>query len=84
MICVVSAEITHEYQVQLKFNDGFEGVLDFKQILTKDSRDKVKELLNLEIFNRLKIELDTVCWENGVDFAPDYLYEKIKKRRHVA
>jgi hypothetical protein len=21
---------------------------------------------------------DTLCWDNGVDFAPEYLYEKIK------
>jgi len=83
MVWVVSAEIKDEYQVLLKYNDGFEGILDFKQILTKDSRNKVKKLLNKEIFARLKVELDTVCRENGVDFAPEYLYEKVKKR-HVA
>jgi hypothetical protein len=21
--------------------------------------------------------MDTLCWDNGVDFAPEYLYERI-------
>jgi len=81
---VILAEIQKEYQVLIQFNDGLEGILDFKQILDNDSRDKVRELLNKELFARLRVELDTVCWDNGVDFAPDYLYEKVKKRQHVA
>lgn len=84
MVYVIRAEIKEEYQVLLQFNDGLEGVLDFKPILANDSREKVRELLNKELFGRMKVELDTVCWDNGVDFAPDYLYEKVKKRKHVA
>jgi len=84
VIWVTSAVSADEYKILLRFNDGFEGVLDFKPLLIEDVRAVVKQLMDLELFKRFKVEMDTVCWDNGVDFAPDYLYEKIKQKKHVA
>ena len=42
-----------------------------------------KDLLDLNIFNTVKVRLDTLCWDNGVDFAPEYLYEKIREGKRV-
>jgi hypothetical protein len=36
-----------------------------------------KDLLDINNFKTVKVGLDTLCWDNGVDFAPEYLYEKI-------
>jgi hypothetical protein len=41
-------------------------------------------VVNLELFNTVKLGLDTLCWDNGVDFAPEYLYEQIKAEKKVA
>jgi hypothetical protein len=78
MIWVTNVAVIEAYRVRIEFSDGLSGVVDFRNILTKDKRAVVRELLNLNKFNSCKVEYDTLCWENGVDFAPEYLYEKIK------
>ena len=77
MIWVVRAELKENYKVYLEFNDGVSGIIDFKEKLNSDHRQIIKDLLDLNKFNTVKVYMDTLCWENGVDFAPEYLYEKI-------
>jgi hypothetical protein len=84
MVWVVKSELKSGYKVFIEFNDGVKGVLDFYEKLRNDHRQIVRELLDLEVFKTVKTELDTVCWDNGVDFAPEYLYEQIKMQQKVA
>ncbi|MDR2543662.1 MAG: DUF2442 domain-containing protein [Treponema sp.] len=77
MIWVVKAELKDLYNVFVEFNDGMSGIIDFKEKLEKDHRQIIKELLDINKFKTVKVNLDTLCWDNGVDFAPEYLYEKI-------
>jgi hypothetical protein len=62
----------------MEFNDGVSGIIDFKEKLNNDHRQIVRDLLDMNKFKTVKVGLDTLCWDNGVDFAPEYLYEKIK------
>ena len=55
-----------------------------KEKLVNDHRQIIKDLLDLNIFRTVKVRMDTLCWDNGVDFAPEYLYEKIKEEKRVA
>jgi len=85
MVWVIDAKkASGTYQIQLEFNDGLKGVVDFKNILENDHRAIIRELLNVEIFNSFIVDNDTLCWKNGVDFAPEFLYEKISKYKQVA
>jgi hypothetical protein len=81
---VVKAELRENYTIYLEFNDGLKGVIDFKNKLTTDHRAIIKELLDTDEFKAIKLERHTLCWDNGVDFAPEYLYEQIKTERKVA
>jgi hypothetical protein len=83
MVWVVNAEILEEYKIEVKFNDGTEGIIDFQNIIEDDNREIIRELLNKNKFQTVKVEYDTLVWENGVDFAPEYLYEKIKTKEHI-
>ena len=86
LIWVIKAELLGEYKVYLEFNDGSKGVVDFWNKISTDHRDIIRELQDKDKFNKIKIERHTLCWENGVDFAPEYLYEQIEhnKDRKVA
>jgi hypothetical protein len=84
MIWVVSSELKEDYKVYIEFNDGTVGIIDFYDKIKNDHRQIVRELLDLENFRTVKTEFDTICWDNGVDFAPEYLYEQVKNHRKVA
>ena len=84
MVWVVKVEQKENYKLYIEFNDGTAGVIDFYDKLQSDHRQIIRELLDLEKFKKVKADLDTVCWDNGVDFAPEYLYEQIKLQQKVA
>ena len=84
MVWVIKAELRGDYKIYIEFNDGLKGVIDFKNKLMTDHREIIRELLDTDKFNAIKIERDTLCWENGVDFAPEYLYEQVAVQKKVA
>jgi len=84
MVWVVKSELKGDYRVFIEFNNGVSGVIDFHNKLLNDHRQVVRELLDLEIFKTVKTGLDTICWDNGVDFAPEYLYEQLIMQQKAA
>ncbi|MEA3374304.1 MAG: DUF2442 domain-containing protein [Campylobacterota bacterium] len=72
-IYVTEAKYLKDYEVELKFNDGKEGVVDLKDELygTVFEPLKDKKLFASVKFNE---DLDTISWENGADLAPEFLY----------
>ena len=81
MVWVINAKLKGGYKVFIQFNDGQSGVVDFKSILENDHRQIIRSLLDKKLFQTIRVdkELDTICWDNDVDFAPEYLYEKIRR-----
>ena len=84
MVWVVKSEIREDYKVFIEFNDGTSGTIDFYKKLQNDHRQIVRELLDMKKFITVRTELDTLCWENGVDFAPEFLYEQVKIQKEAA
>jgi Mg/Co/Ni transporter MgtE len=84
MVRVIKAELKNDYEVYIEFNDGTKGTINFKKILENDHREIIRELLNKDLFKTVKVDLNTLCWDNEVDFAPDYLYEQIKTKENAA
>ena len=81
---VIKAELRGDYRIYIEFNDGHSGIIDFKDKITTDHRGIIRELIDKNKFNKIKVERHTLCWENGVDFAPEYLYDQIKMRQKIA
>jgi hypothetical protein len=73
-----------EFTTLKEFNDGLSGIIDFEDKITTDHREIIRELVDKNRFNKIKVERHTLCWENGVDFAPEYLYDQIKIRQEIA
>ncbi len=78
-IWITSVQYLKDYELRLYFNDGSSGVIDLKDYLNKPIFEPLKDV---EYFKRFKLGSWTIAWDNGADFAPEFLYEQSKK--HVA
>ena len=78
MVWVIEAKYLKEYQVWLKFNNGQEGVVDLKETIFQDHRAIFQALKDPTYFRGFTLDADTLVWDNGLDLAPEFLYEHMK------
>ena len=69
---ITKAEYLDGYKVKLHFNNGECRIADLRTSLNGEVFAPLK---NIEYFKRFTIKFNTIEWENGADFAPEYLYE---------
>ncbi len=69
---VIKAEYIEGYRLLLLFNNGERKIVDLSNSL---KGTVYSPLRNVDYFKRFTIKFNTVEWENGADFAPEYLYE---------
>jgi hypothetical protein len=74
---VIDARHAGAYRVWLRFDDGLSGEIDLEDELWGPVFEPLKDVAE---FGRLRAdpELETVVWPNGADFAPEFLYERLK------
>jgi hypothetical protein len=70
LLHVKDAEHIENYRVRLEFHDGTYGIVDLSDSLDGPVFEPLK---NLDYFKRFRSEGHTLAWENGADFAPEYL-----------
>lgn len=69
---VTKAEYVKDYTVRLWFNNGAVRTVDLYPLLNGEIFEPLKDI---EMFKRFSIKFNTIEWENGADFAPEYLLE---------
>lgn len=69
---VSHAEYLDGYRLKLTFNNGQVRFVDLQSSLNGVIFEPLKQL---DFFKRFSIKFNTIEWENGADFAPEYLYE---------
>ena len=69
---VVKAKYMEGYKILLGFNNGIYKEVDLKDELLGEIFEPLK---NVEFFKSFKISFNTIEWENGADFAPEFLFE---------
>ena len=67
---VLEAKYLRDYIIQVKFNTGEVKTVDLKESLIGPVFEPLK---NIEFFKHFTIHYNTLEWENGADFAPEYL-----------
>jgi len=77
MIYLIEAQYINDYKIKLCFNDGKMGVIDLGDVMRNDHRMIFRELKDLKLFKDFRIEHDTLVWKNGLDLAPEFLWERI-------
>lgn len=70
---VTDAKYIKDYTIWVKFNDGTSGNVDLSSELDVGV---FKPLQDIDYFKNFKIRGHTLSWDNGADFAPEYLHEK--------
>lgn len=80
MIWVTDAKALPDYRLRICFSDGVEGEVNLKAFIEASPRPIVKALRDHSVFSAIRVELDTVVWENGFDLAPEFLRARAKRR----
>ena len=77
LVHVTDARYVSDYTLWLRFDDGTEGEVD----LSGELQGTVFEpLRDPRFFRSFQVALDTVTWPNGADFAPEFLYQRLRVR----
>ncbi len=71
LIKVIDAKYIEGYKINFKFNDGKTKTIDFTNQLWGEIFIPLK---NINYFKKFKLNPFTIEWENGADFAPEFLY----------
>lgn len=74
---LVDAKYIKDFTIWVRFHDGVDGEVDLEDELFGEIFVPLKDI---EYFRQFTVnsELHTITWPNGADFAPEFLYEKIK------
>ena len=83
MIHVVSAEYAGDYKIKVTFNDSTSGIADFKHTVSTDHRPIIRELIDLNKFRDFTVDVFTIIWSNGVDFAPEFIKSLVRNRKNA-
>jgi Protein of unknown function (DUF2442) len=75
---VVRAEYADEYRIQVAFNDGLSGTVDFRSWLSGPVFEPLKDVT---YFRRFFLDGGTIVWPNGADVAPETLYDAVRGTR---
>lgn len=66
------AEYLGDYRIRLWFNNDEVRVVDLADSLHGEA---FLPLHDKDYFKQFSIRFNTIEWENGADFAPEYLYK---------
>jgi hypothetical protein len=75
-IDIKSARYISEYRIELTFENGRSGVVDFMKFIDKGGI--FSRLANLDFFKRFQVnqELGVITWDDEIDVAPEVLYSE--------
>lgn len=74
---VSEATYVKDFIIRVRFADGVEGEVNLEEELEGEIFQPLKDV---EYFKKFTVhpELHTLTWPNGADFAPEFLYDKVK------
>jgi len=76
---VLEAEYLRDYIIKVKFNTGEVKFVDLKESLNGPIFEPLKDI---DFFRQFTIHFNTLEWENGADFAPEYLFRIGEKKQN--
>jgi hypothetical protein len=83
MVWIRKAEYIEDYKIHVTFNDDQGGIVDLKEVICNDKRPVFRELVDITKFRQFNVEFDTIVWRNGLDLAPEFLYNFLMQSQHA-
>ncbi|GAB6060104.1 DUF2442 domain-containing protein [Desulfonatronum parangueonense] len=75
---VIDARYLEGFRVEVWFDDGSQGVVDLGDYPRRGG--VFAPLSDPGYFRSFFIDLNTLCWPNGADIAPERIYERLAKQ----
>ncbi|GAB6067993.1 DUF2442 domain-containing protein [Methylothermus subterraneus] len=74
---LIEAKYIADYRIWVRFADGVEGEIDLSGELWGEVFEPLRDPGE---FARMRVDAEagTVVWPNGADFAPEFLYHKLR------
>lgn len=78
---VTKAVYIKDYCIEVWFNDGVHGIVNFADDAIFDS-PMFSSLKSPETFRNFTVdpEINTIVWSNGADLAPEYIESKLVRQ----
>ncbi|RMG70580.1 MAG: DUF2442 domain-containing protein [Nitrospirae bacterium] len=70
---IIDAEYVEDYRIRVRFDDGSIKLVDLEPYTKRGGI--FEPLKDKDFFKKFFIDLNTICWPNGADIAPERLYE---------
>ena len=78
---VTEAKYIKDYKISITFENNESGVIDLEEVILQDKRPIFQELKDKAKFGKIKVDIDTVVWSNGLDLAPEFLHDLLIKQK---
>jgi hypothetical protein len=75
---VVDVRPAGRYCLFVTFTDGTRGEVDLSRLVASEDAGVFEQLRDPAMFARAGVVHGAVTWPNGVDLAPDAMYDEIK------
>ena len=78
LLDITAVEVVGDHQLRLTFEDGTVGDVDFSG---REWRGVLEPLRDPAYFAQVRVDSDsgTIAWPNGIDLAPEPLYEEARR-----
>jgi hypothetical protein len=80
LIKITEAKYVEEFKINLTFSDGLNSTIDFVPLLWGEIFEPLKDK---NMFKAFRLNHWTIEWENGADFAPEFLHEQARKNERA-
>lgn len=75
---VVAVRALPGFRLDVEFVDGTRAQFDYSDFIHASDAGVFAALRDVGLFNRVFVEYGAVTWPNGLDLAPDGMYERLK------
>ena len=75
---VAEVRVESDYKLFVRFFDGTSGIVDMSSVVTSPNAGVFAVLANPDRFANVGIELGAVTWQDGLDLAPDAMYQALR------